>query len=352
MLFSLNAVNNFAQDSTASPYKFGFDTNYVVRYNDRLAISIFQSQRTFDLNFSENFSGDSITSSALKYIARSNKVTGITIAYDKLSVSVGISTPITESEIQKKGKTTYYDYGISFTSYKYRIEAAIRNYKGFYEENTANYDTNFTESSPYFIQSGMSNMMAKVKYFYFFKKRKFSYGAAYNNTYRQLKSKGSFFVYGDGFYNSIYNKTAILPIQVAAAYKSYADFNYLQAYGLTTGGGYTLNVVLFKSLYVNGTVGLAAQFYQQNIALVSNPKFSSAFKAGFSAADLRGVVGYNGKNFYIRASIQFDIVTYKFSSALITSNMISGAFAYGYRFKFREREWMKKVKNSKLYRIL
>jgi len=338
----------------AQEFRWGFDTNYVTRYNERLAMSIFQSQRTFELNFEQTGINDPQKTSVLKYIARSNKATGISLSYDKISFSLAYTTPLPETEIARKGKTKYSDYGISFTGNKYRLELSYRNYKGFYENNTYKYDSLWTsDTSVYYKRPDMNNLVLKTKFFYFFnKKRRFSYNAAYYNTYRQLKSAGSFFVYSDAFYNSITDPEGFFSPQVDSFYSDYKRFNFLEAYGLTLGGGYTFNLVVWKSLYFNGTMGLAGQFYQQNTKTADEKISREVFKAGLTGADVRWVLGYNGKNFFIRGSFNVDITVYKLSEIRMTAQLISGTFALGYRFKFKERNWVKKMKENKFYKML
>jgi Domain of unknown function (DUF4421) len=340
------------KDSLRIQYPWGFDTNYVRRYNERIAISIFQSQRTFELNMSQTGMSDPSAKSTLQYIARSNKATGFSVAYDKISFSLAYTTPLPEAEIKKKGKTKYSDYSFAFTSYRYRLEMAYRNYQGFYEGNTANYDTNYTDTSAFYKRPELKNLVLKTRLIYFFNKRKFSYSAAYSNTYRQMKTKGSWYVYTDLFYNSLTDPTGFLPPQVENYYQDYRKFNLMEAYGLSLGGGYSLNIVMFKSLYVNGTFGLAGQFYQQNTKTADGVINNSIFKAGITGADVRGAVGYNGKNFFIRATLLVDVTVFKVGKINIGSQLIGGSFAYGYRFRFKERRWVTKMKNNKLYKIL
>lgn len=346
----LISLGSKAQDSTA--FRWGYDTNYVRRYNDRLALSIFQSQKSFEFNFTQKLSNDSLGISPINYIARSNKVSGITLDYDKISLSLGFKTPVSESEIARKGSTTYTDYSISFTSSKYRIEGAFKNYQGFYDANTSRHDSTFNDTSAYFKRPDMRSFLIRGKFFYFFnKKRRFSYSAAYVNTYRQLKSAGSMFAYGDVFYNKIEDPLSFIPPQLHNAYQEYAFLNNIKAYGLTLGGGYTLNLVLLKTLYVNGTLGLAAQFYQQETASSDGFIHHSVFKAGITGANLRAAIGYNAKNFFTSITFVTELSTYNFSKVSVQSTLFSGVFSLGYRFPFKERKWIKKMKENRYYKM-
>lgn len=332
--------------------KWGFDTNYVKRYNDRLVLAVYQSQRTFEIDFIQKMNYDPNNQSALLYVARSNKVTGLSLAYDKISFSYGFKTPVSETELYRRGKTKYNDYSFSFTSSKFRIETAYRNYKGFYDEHTARYDTLFNDTLPYFQRPEMKNVVVKLRGFYFFNHKRFSYGAAYNNTYRQVKTAGSFIAYTDVFYNLLTDPEHFLPTQVMEYYQDYKNLNSFENYGVGIGGGYTLNLVLLKSLYVNGVFGLSGKFFQQNLSSSDDSLNSSTFRAGINGADLRGAIGYNGKNFFISAYFNYEISVFGTRSVNLNSKLISGSFTFGYRFPFKERKWVKKIKENKLYQKL
>jgi len=336
-----------------SVIRWGYDTNYVKRYNDRLAISLFQSQKSFEFDFTQTLTQDTAGNSALNYIARSNTVSGISVAYDKISFSLGVKTPVAESEVAKKGKTDYIDYSIAFTSSKYRLEAAFKNYEGFFESNTARYDTTFNDTTPYFQRPDMRSFLMKVKFFWFFnKKRRFSYAASYNNTYRQVKSAGSLFAYSDIFYNRITDPSSFIPPQLYGVYSQYAMLNRIQATGLTLGGGYSLNLVLLRTLYVNGTLGFAGQFYQQQTSSSDGVVNTKVFKAGISSADLRAALGYNAKNFFLSFTFVTELNVYRFLKVSVTNTLFSGLFSLGYRFPFRERKWITKMKGNRYYKML
>jgi len=337
---------------TSHKFKYGFDTVYVTAYKERLAISLYQSQRSFEMGFRQNVLPDPLGISPLSYVARSSKVTGICVGYDKISFSLGITTPIAESEIVRKGKTKYYDYSLAFTGHAYRLELGFRSYKGFYEQNTPNYDSAFTDTSAYFQRPTMQNVLIKSKFLYFFNNRRFSYSAAYTNTYRQLKTAGSLFAYSDIFYNALFDPNGFLPAQVDSLYGKYRTLAAFETYGMTLGGGYTFNLVMFHSLYINATFGLGCQLYQQNTLSYDGIINESRFKVGLTGADVRGALGYNGKNFFISAILNFDISVYNASKVEVTANFISGCFSYGYRFKFKERNWVKWMKNNRFYRML
>jgi hypothetical protein len=349
-LLMLCGLNVQAQDTTA--LRWGYDTNYVRRYNDRLAISVFQSQKSFEFDFSQKLVPDDNAISALTYIARSNKVSGISVAYDKISFSIGAKTPVSESEIAKKGTTSYNDYSIAFTSNKYRLEAAYKNYEGFYESHTGRYDSTFNDTTPYFKRPDMRSFLLQVKFFYFFNHKRFSYSASYANTYRQMKSSGSFFAYSDLFYNKIRDPMRFIPPQLDSMYGNYSNLNTIRATGLTLGGGYSFNLIILRTVYFNGTLGLAGQFYQQQTVSSDGRINSTVLKAGFTGSDLRAALGWNDRNFFASLTFITELSVYNFSKVSVTSRLFSALFSVGYRFPFKEGKWIKKLKENRYYKML
>ncbi len=344
-LLCINQTN--AQNNTKR-----FDTTYVIRYNHRLAVSLYQSQKTFENEFRLLHSADTSISSNLDFFAPSNQVTGITVAYDKISLSLGVKTPITQAQIKKQGVTKYADYGFAFTTNRYRLDFTLKNYVGFYDANTANYDTNYTDTSAFFQRPDMTNLLIKVRGYFFFNKKKFSWAAAYSNTYRQVKTAGTFFAYSDFYYNDLNDPKTFIPSQLTKAFGLIGTLKQVKAVGSTLGGGYSFNLVLFKSLYVNGTLGLAAQLYQQTLKSADGKGDNNKLKFGITGADIRAAVGYNAKNFFISLSGGTDLSVLNIQDAQIFSKLIGANFNLGYRFPFKERNWVKKMKEHRLYKKL
>ena len=338
--------------STESAPKY--DSIYVRKYNNRLVVSLFQSTRSYNVLFTQKLvSGSGIdTLSTSNYVAQANNVTGLSFDYDKISFSLGKSTPLTSDDVYKKGKTSYSDYGFSFSGSKYRLESSYRRYQGFYDDRTHFYDTAYTAKSPYYQNPSLSTRSFKVKGLYFMnKKHRFSYSSSYSNTSRQLKTAGSFILVGNIYNFYMHSDSLIIPPQMRSYYGTWAGVNYFNLYGLSFGAGYTFNLVLWKRIFLNLTLtaGWEVQhrYYKNDIAAFSKQEWSHSF----SLIDGRTALGYNGRKFFISVTSITDYNVYDLKSMKFEVKFLSGSFNIGYRFPLKEYKPIKKMKENKYYKM-
>jgi hypothetical protein len=355
-LFGICLVNvTFANsDSIPEKRKWKLDSNYVVSYPEKLIVGIFQSWRYYDLLFTQSMMLDTAGYSSMNYIARGNNSTGWSFAYDKISFSVGTSVEVTESAIFRKGISKTKNLSFSINSNRYRWEASYRKYTGFYDNYTGRRDTNFVYDSSVFYQNPtMYSKAFRLKGFYFFnKKQRFSYGAAFNNSARQLKTAGSFLFISNAYGFSIGSDTSILATGTAPFYPQWQNWNKFKSLGLSANFGYTFNLVLLKKLFANltGTLGLELQNFKYSTSDGISKR--DEWKFGWSAGDLRGSIGYNGEKIYVMLSYIGDFSVYKLDKMQIDTRLHAGMFSLGYRFKMKESKPIKWLKNNKIYRML
>lgn len=346
ILFS-NVIHSIAQSRNP------FDSTSVASYNDRFVASLFFSYRDLKYNLIESFPGDTTFVTNSNFISPTQLAMGVSLSYDKLSISGAISLGASTQEVHQRGNTYTTNLGFSVTTPKQRFEIAFRKYTGFYDSNTSLRDTNWVvDSSVYFQRPEMSSWLIKVKGFYFFNDKTFSYGAAYVNNYRQLKSKGSWFLMGDLYYHEIYSPNYFLSRDLVDNWHQLANLNYLNFYGVNFGGGYTYNLVLFKSLYLNLLFGVTLNAQQRSFSTADGLASKKDFHFGLSGSDGRAALGINTKSFFISLSGGTDFTNYKWKDFSVESRIYNVFFNVGYRFKVKETEWIKKMKENKFYKML
>lgn len=337
-----------ASDSVSSPGKpLKWDTNYYKKYSERFIVAIYQSARNYHIEMDPQNPLDS-GRSKLNYYADANNVSGIEIDFDKLSVSFGYKTTPPANEALK-GKTTYSNFGLSVGGNKWFAEGSYRKFKGFYDVNTANYDTTYKPGDPYFQNSSMINESAKAKFFYFTNHKKFAYKSAYTCVYRQVKSAASWVLTSNLYYNSLRTDSGFASPLVRKNFDSYADLKGMRMLGVSAGGGFSFNIVLWKALFFNLTgIGNFESQWRKNSWLdghISNVNY------GTMSFDLRGSLGINNKNFFLTLSSLNDVNVYNSGKLLITSTFYSGNFTIGYRFKVKYPSWYKRIQASKIYNM-
>lgn len=355
-LFGICLANfSFANtDSIPEKKKWKLDSNYVVSYPEKLILGLYQTWRYYDLLFTQTLTTDSAGFSPMNYIARGNNSTGISFAYDKISFSLGTSVEATESDVLRKGISKTKNLSFAINSKRYRLEAAYRKYIGFYDNYTGRRDSLFiTDSSVFYQNPTMFSKAFRLKGFYFFnKKQRFSYGAAFNNSARQLKTAGSFLIISNAYSFSLGSDTTFLAPGTSNNYPRWENWNQFKSLGLSCNLGYTFNIVLLKKLFANftGTLGMELQNLQYSTSDGISKR--NDWKFGWSAGDLRGSIGYNGEKIYVMLSYIGDFSVYKLDKMQIDTRLHAGMFSFGYRFKMKESKPIKWLKNNKIYRML
>ncbi len=325
------------------------DTNYYRKYNDRFIVAFYQSVRKYDITFDQLIATDTTRNSSHQYRADADLATGIELNFDKLSFSFTYKT--TPPDSRTKGTTTYSDLGFSFGDNEMIVESNYRRYKGFYDFKSSSFDTaNFKKSGIFYQNPSMKVEGFRSKLIYFLNPKKFSYKSAYSCSYRQLKSAISGIMIGDVYYNRMSTDTAFISPRGREYYGDLKYLNGLYTTGLAMKWGLSFNIVIFKRFFANLTGAAGAEAQWRNYRYSDSPKSNRTYLA--FAADVRGSLGYNGKNLFITVSNKNDISIYDSGQMKIRSTFNSGAFTIGYRFKVRQREWMKKAKDTTLYRLL
>jgi hypothetical protein len=327
-----------------------FDTTYYKKYDDRFIVALYQSfVRQFDISISQKMISDTTGKSALHYMADANAVSGIELDYDKLGISFGYKSVPPQNET-KKGKTYYTDLGFSLGGNKWIIESSYRKYRGFYDLNTSRYDPAYNDSTPYFQNPSMTSEMFKAKFLYFTNSKKFSYKAAYTCCYRQLRCSASWTLVGNLYHYKVSADTSIIPHFVNSYYGSFSDLNKMQITGISAGGGASVNIVLFKSIFANLTFVMGWESQWRNYHHYSGDEALLNYIS--LSGDLRSSIGYNGKSFFIMLNSKNDITAFSSGQMDIVNKFVSGAFTLGYRFRIKKPGIFKKLEKTKVHQLL
>lgn len=343
-------LRSLSQADTAAyvPPAPSWDTTKYIKYKDRLVIGVFTSWRQFDYTFDQKYTQADSGKAVQHYLADANSVTGIEIDYDKLSVSVGFKT--SPSNTALKGNTTYKNFSISVGGNKWILETSYRKYKGFYDQNTAAYDTSYKSGDPYYQNPSMRVEQLKAKFMFFTNNKKFAYKAGYGFTCRQLRSAFTWVLGGNVYSNKMRTDTSFFSPQVRPWYGTDDSLVQLGVTGLSFGGGASFNLVLWKSLFMNLTFCLYAEPQWRNYTRLGAPVSRLCYLSG--SGDARFSIGYNAKNFFVSLNSFNDFVAVNSKNLLISSKFISGSFNFGYRFKVKAPGFYRKFQRTRLYKML
>ena len=330
------------EKSKASKY----DSTYYVKYEKDFILALYTSVRSYTIGVAQTTAADSLGVSGLNYKADANEVTGIEINYDKFSLSFGLKSK--PPDTKKKGKTSYSDFAFSFGGNRWILETSYRGYQGFYDLNTARYDSSYADSVPFYNIPGMRNVATRAKFLYFFNHGEFSYKSGYTCTYRQLRSAFSWVGAGNIYRNNLTADTSLIPHFVRDYYGQNALLNHVGITGISAGGGFSANIVIFKSVFTNLTFVLGPESQWRKYGYYQQP----ARKLNYLtlAGDLRVALGINMKRFFMTLTSRTDFSSAHGNGIKLDTKFYSGAFTIGYRFKKENDPWiMERFRKTKLY---
>jgi len=329
------------------------DSNYVKLYPDKFMVTLSQSYREFDIDFHQTLSQDTIGWGAPQMKAGSNWSSGASIDFDKISFCFGLGgAETTADDLRKYGTTTHKAFSLSFSAYRFRVEAGYRKYQGFYYPNSRVYDTLAFDSTGAFLQnSSMDVRSVRVKTLFIVNKRHFSYASSYFNTQRQLKSAGSLLLINNIYQNLWTTDSSFIPDPAQPLYQDYARLNYFKVAGISFGPGYSYNLVLWKTLYANATLTSAfdIQHRTYNTSLGAQP--ADYWKIGY-AGDLRVAIGLNGKRCFTSFTFRGDYNNYVSRGIRIGTAYYAIDFNLGYRFRSPHGKLVRKMQANKWYQML
>lgn len=359
ILLSALLLTAHAQESTRKQrhdslrrYRNTQDTNYVRKYPDRLIITLYQSYRQYDVRFSQGNIMDTSALSSHRFIADANVSTGLAVDFDKISFSFGIkSAPPTAAAVKKKGNTDYSTFSVSLNAYRFRIETSYRKYQGFYDINSPKYLPDYADSTPYYNPPNMSVRSLRAKTLFIFNKRRFSYNAAYSNTFRQVKSAGSWLMMGNLYSYRFSANNSFFPLQTRYFYDEWGFLDKFYVSGLSFGPGATYNLVIFKRLYLNMTLNLGLDMQRHYLHTNLFNQGLVRWRPGF-ASDFRAALGFNSRNFFMSGTFKIDYNLYNPQFFVLEPRFFAADFNIGYRFPFKKRNWVKKLQENEWYKLL
>jgi hypothetical protein len=329
------------------------DTNFVRKYPDRFIFTWSASYREYSLDFAQTLTNDTLNFGHPTMKGSTSTSYGGAIDFDKISFSFGLGAKeISDAEQKQRGKTDYSAYNFSFSAYRFRVESSYRRLHGMYDTKSRNYDTLYFDSTGIYWQNPTMDIRSmRVKTLFIFNKRHFSYNSAYYNTQRQLKSSGSLLLI-----NNIYNyrfKADSFFLSPAARpfFGDWGNLNYFSASGISIGPGFSYNLVIWKTLYANATVMSGFDFQHRNYNANDGTHLADYWHIGY-AGDLRLAFGLNGKRMFSSFTFRWDLNNYIGDGFRITPTFFAIDFNIGYRFPFKERKWVKKMKANKWYQML
>lgn len=241
---------------------------------------------------------------------------------------------IPEDDTTGKGDNEFYNGSYSFADKKYNFDLNVSWGKGFFDDNTNNFQQHYDTTSKYIAQPDMTLLSVKMSYWTFTNYNKFSYNAAYQYVQQQKKSAGSLFYMGELSYLYVKNKNGLIP-DYAGSY--FNDLNQIIVQNTPTvflGGGITGTFVIKKCFFINGLflikAGLNYSFFGTENNFFNKNYFQPVFGSNFYSS-----VGINTKKFVIAYNTRIS-ADFSWNTNFTNTNILMlGSLYLGYRFNKR-----------------
>lgn len=319
------------------------------KFKSSLIVGVYQSYRNFENTFKQTKQEDSIGASHQDYMAESRLVAGVEVIFDKFGFSLGLrSNP--QNQSAGKGATQTLNANLNFGGNIWYFQNSLRYFKGFYDANTATYDTTFRETGRYYQRADMENILLRSKFLYFTNHRKYASRACYAGNYRQVKSAATWILSANVSIWRLFSDSSFFSYAARPYYGGYSTMNDLGVLGLSANVGAAGTLVIMKGFFLNGMFIVGPEQQWRTYKYLDGTSSSLSYIS--ISGDLRFSIGVNLKRCYFLAFNTNDFSIYNSSFVGLTSSSISGGFTFGWRFKVKIPEAYKKFQETKFYKAI
>ncbi len=345
---SQNTTNNTIELKSERKSKM-WDTLKYRKFERVLIVGLFQQFRNFNNDFEQAMTKDSTGVSKHKYSAESRLIGGVVLNYDKFQLSFGTRTQ-PQNLSEGKGNTKTFNIGLNVGDNRWVSENYYRRFTGFYDKNTANYDTAFKRTGNYYLQPNLKSSLLMSRFMYFTNYKKFSYKSGFGCNYRQLKSAFTWILGASFNVYTLNNDSSVFPIKTRAFYNDYANLKGFQSINLAVNGGLAGTLVIYKAWFIGGyfTVGPEQQWRNYNLG---NEQRNLSYISWSGTG--RFSTGLNLKKFYFIFATSSDYNLYNGSQTLsLLSTSFTQNVTFGWRFHTKTPKLYQKFMKSKVYSYL
>jgi hypothetical protein len=243
-----------------------------------------------------------------------------------INLELTFAIPLGERKQRIFGETNAQDLQINILTKRWGLDVYHQKYSGFYKDDERMHIVN---GEAYPQRPDIRSLNFGLSGSYAFRKN-FSLRAPYNFIDRQLKSRGSFIVYGTLNSFKVEADSALLSPVSRIGISADADFKNLKYASLSIAPGYSYTFV-YKRLFVNGTltVGPAHHWVYYKKSDNTN-KYDISLN---TTSSLRFGIGYNSSRFFGGIGVNLQSRVVKFDGVRFENASTTVKVLIGYRFK-------------------
>jgi hypothetical protein len=250
---------------------------------------------------------------------------GIGFYMFEVSAEIAFAIPLKEKKRAIYGESDATNLVANVLGKKWGVEAFWQRYQGFYLKDS---HVNVPSNTPYIQRPDIMTRNIGVNVNYIFNNKKFSFRAAYNYSERQLKSGGSFILYGSVDHFRIEGDSALLGNSFDESFLRASRVKKFDSFIIGVEPGYTYSLI-HNGFYINGMLVVGPVFNSLTYKMTGNEYGNSNQITPLVA--LRVAVGYNGERFFGGMSFSSQSSNTKFENVDLTSSVASFKILAGYR---------------------
>lgn len=283
LLFFLFSFSAIAQNKTQN------DSNYYIKFRDKLNIRTFLSQKYIHINIPSN--GDI---KDLEYKANPKLNLGAGFTYRWITLNFFNGFKFLNKKDETKGVTKGLNLQVHLYPGKWAMDLIFESPKGFYIDKKGAAGAGVNN---YYYRGDIKNDLFGLSIYRVPNKEKFSYRAAISQTEWQKRSAGSFLFGGNVFHGSLQGDSALVPSLLANKYPE-AGVKKTSYTVVGPGAGYAHTFVVDQHFFFTGSV-----VFNANLNFVKEEGTTINSKSTFNFSDVfKAAIGYNSPTWNFSAN--------------------------------------------------
>jgi hypothetical protein len=269
--------------------------------------------------------------------------TGVLFSNGKLYLALNLFGFLSNAP-SRKPEPRSLNFAFGFNNQGNLTEFGLNWFRGYYENNSANFISNFNQDSSFYSYNDLRSLQLYANHIHIYNKKRFSMNAAYKGGDIQKKSTYSFLHFFHVNYNNLNSKEAIIPLPLRSSYDEFGEIDKLNNFYIGAGVGASGTWLITKEFFSNLTLMTGPGLQFQNYSITTDKTIRS--RVNFLLhTDLRFSLGLNLGRFYIVSGNYFKIKNYKMREMKLNSLHLMSNLTLGCRFGTKKhKKSYKKIK--------
>lgn len=316
----------------------GSDSLYIETYKPHISVGFWISNPTYSMIITpkpDNLLDTSILRFSSSFQANYKAALGFDLSYRIFQLSIGFRSKTFALDENIHGKTNYKNLALGLHLKPFYIQAIYRNYSGFYDNQSKNYDSSLKPIDPYYYRNDLRNTYSKLYFMWYSNKDQYSYGSVFSYSERQKKGRGSFLIAGQMYHSSIKADSAIIHPLIREAYGDFGAFKDTEVWGIGMGPGFARNFII-KRFSISFMITAFAEL-QRNRVVLGDGRTNGYQNQLSVIGDTRLGFSYQNKRFFWGLYARGDRHLINLRIMDINSSFTSVVMVFGWRFNPPEK---------------